>query len=560
MTKIIQYIHRPNNTELGKGNTHENYLLIGKDYDLADIFPNGMDIALEAVDSGKEYTVRAAVGNEFRINQFGQLYRDYNVCEGDEIIITVVDNSNSRNYNIRVNKYNRLLLSQGSKGCTVGNIERISDLGDKINGYVLNATMNDVEGTLEIIFDEAKAKRSDSPDLTDYYSVSFDGKPLPTGTYYYDINEVIIEKFEKANYNEVIINGENIPISSATKITVKASDTTQKTPHSLQQIFYGAPGTGKSHKVKEITGEDKEGDKPNVFRTTFHPDTDYASFVGCYKPVMKPVPDKYQAVAGRDEDIAYEFVPQAFTDAYVYAYNHANEPTYLVIEEINRGNCAQIFGDLFQLLDRNENGTSDYKIKADKDLAKYLSASLNSEDGIKDGKLSLPANLYILATMNTSDQSLFPIDSAFKRRWDWEYVAIDYNEHKSSAFEIKIGVDTYSWVEFIKKVNKRIYDVTQSEDKMMGNFFIKSSVDQKQFCSKVMFYLWNEVLKDEVENTKYFFYEDKGNNQTAKFTFTDIYSENATEILVNFMKYIGFTDKKTQETPNPNQPAEGEAQ
>ena len=331
-------------------------------------------------------------------------------------------------------------------------------------------------------------------------------------------------------------------------------------PLPFQQIFYGAPGTGKSHEVKKITGE-IDGSKPNVFRTTFHPDTDYASFVGCYKPVMKPVPENLRVVAGREEDIAYEFVPQAFTDAYVYAYNNPTKTTYLVIEEINRGNCAQIFGDLFQLLDRNENGTSDYSIKADKDLAKYLIDTLGSDSpGIKDGKLTLPANLRILATMNTSDQSLFPIDSAFKRRWDWEYVAIDYAEPKSSAFTITIGNTSFRWVDFIKVVNQRIYDVTQSEDKQMGNFFIKSSVNQKQFCSKVMFYLWNEVLKDEVENSKYFFYEDKDNNQTSKFTFTDVYGGNATSVLINFMKHLGVNPLQNQPAQNEEQQTDTDAQ
>lgn len=331
-------------------------------------------------------------------------------------------------------------------------------------------------------------------------------------------------------------------------------------PLPFQQIFYGAPGTGKSHEVKKITGE-IDGSKPNVFRTTFHPDTDYASFVGCYKPVMKPVPENLRVVAGREEDIAYEFVPQAFTDAYIYAYNHTEETTYLVIEEINRGNCAQIFGDLFQLLDRNENGTSEYSIKADKDLAKYLIDTLGIDSpGIKDGKLSLPANLRILATMNTSDQSLFPIDSAFKRRWDWEYVAIDYAEPKSSTFTITIGNTSFRWVDFIKVVNQRIYDVTQSEDKQMGNFFIKSSVNQKQFCSKVMFYLWNEVLKDEVENSKYFFYEDKGNNQTSKFTFTDVYGGNATSVLTNFMKHLGVNPLQNQHAQNEEQQTDTDAQ
>ena len=218
------------------------------------------------------------------------------------------------------------------------------------------------------------------------------------------------------------------------------------------------------------------------------------------------------------------------------------------------------FGDLFQLLDRNENGTSDYSIKADKDLAKYLIDTLGSDSpGIKDGKLTLPANLRILATMNTSDQSLFPIDSAFKRRWDWEYVAINYAEPKSSAFTITIGNTSFRWVDFIKVVNQRIYDVTQSEDKQMGNFFIKSSVNQKQFCSKVMFYLWNEVLKDEVENSKYFFYEDKGNNQTSKFTFTDVYGGNATSVLINFMKHLGVNPLQNQYAQNEEQQTDTDA-
>lgn len=327
----------------------------------------------------------------------------------------------------------------------------------------------------------------------------------------------------------------------------------------LQKIYYGAPGTGKSHEVKKQTGEqvseNEEIDLPNVFRTTFHPDTDYAAFVGCYKPTMRKTGKKHQ-VDGKDvddEEIIYEYVPQVFADAYIYAYNNPTIPTYLVIEEINRGNCAQIFGDLFQLLDRKD-GKSEYKIKADKDLAKYLNETkdkdgqdlLKDKEGIKDGKLCLPANLHILATMNTSDQSLFPMDSAFKRRWEWEYVPINYAEDiKSGKFEIKIGDKTYSWVKFIEEVNKRIFKLTQSEDKQMGNFFIKHSVDEKEFKSKVMFYLWYEVLRDEVGNTNYFFYKKEvaDSKDVAQFTFKDLYDEHATETLQQYMKYLGVSPK-----------------
>lgn len=319
----------------------------------------------------------------------------------------------------------------------------------------------------------------------------------------------------------------------------------------FQQIFYGAPGTGKSHEVKKLTGEwiseDKDQDLPNVFRITIHPDTDYASFVGCYKPTMKPTSKEEKTLTGKDEEIVYEFVPQAFTDAYIYAYTHLTEQTFLVIEEINRGNCAQIFGDLFQLLDR-KGGVSEYKIKADKDLANYLIEKLGVDsEGIKDGKLSLPANLNILATMNTSDQSLFPMDSAFKRRWEWEYVPINYGtDIKSGTFEITIGKKVYPWVGFIEQVNKSIFNLTQSEDKQLGNFFIKHSVDEKEFKSKVMFYLWYEVLRDETENNKYFFYKKTtidGKEELGKFIFIDLYEEYATQTLQQFMVYLGVDPK-----------------
>lgn len=209
----------------------------------------------------------------------------------------------------------------------------------------------------------------------------------------------------------------------------------------LQQIYYGVPGTGKSKTIKDLTfGE-------SVIRTTFHPDSDYASFVGTYKPITeevdlrdcygKKVIDDDTKEVVKEERIAYKFIPQAFLEAYVKAWKKlgSSKKQYLIIEEINRGNCAQIFGDLFQLLDRNEYGFSDYPIVADKDMQKYLEKEfagweITNKDEInqlygeanmvnlimKGERLVLPSNLYIWATMNTSDQSLFPIDSAFKRR------------------------------------------------------------------------------------------------------------------------------------------------
>lgn len=257
----------------------------------------------------------------------------------------------------------------------------------------------------------------------------------------------------------------------------------------IQQILFGAPGTGKSHTLNS----DANITEQNSIRTTFHPDSDYSTFVGCYKPT-------------KDEEsgeITYDFTPQAFTNAYVAAWKNAQTPFFLIIEEINRGNCAQIFGDIFQLLDRDEYGYSSYKTTPDQDLANFISKQFENTDiddeELKSGKkMQLPPNLHIWATMNTSDQSLFPIDSAFKRRWDWRYIPIDYTDR---GHFIACGDTQYSWADFLQKVNDKVEAVTQSEDKKLGYWFMGNGAEQKEitidrFVSKVIFYLWNDVFKD----------------------------------------------------------------
>ena len=288
----------------------------------------------------------------------------------------------------------------------------------------------------------------------------------------------------------------------------------------LQQIFYGAPGTGKSHNIKDNVDVKAADEKNLVFRTTFHPDSDYSTFVGAYKPTTTK--RAVRNVAGdivRDtnkeevyEDcITYSFIPQAFLQAYVAAWNNPDDKVFLVIEEINRGNCAQIFGDLFQLLDRDDEGASEYPIIADKDIAKYLNGNddegrfvLTNKEGIKDDKLRLPKNLYIWATMNTSDQSLFPIDSAFKRRWDWVYMPI---ADAKKNYVIEIDNDQYDWWSFLEAINAIIESTTHSEDKKLGYFFAKAKdgrITVETFVSKVIFYLWNDVFKDNETNHKAF--------------------------------------------------------
>lgn len=329
---------------------------------------------------------------------------------------------------------------------------------------------------------------------------------------------------------------------------MKVSYHSNNLPH--QVIYYGAPGTGKSYKIKEYL-ESNDVPKENIFRTTFHPDSDYATFVGAYKPAIEKqyrytdagVKTKYyedddlaQAKKNEpivDKTIGYHFVPQVFLNAYVRAYQ-TDEDVFLIIEEINRGNCAQIFGDLFQLLDRNAEGESSYTIKADTDLKAYLKETLGTEnDGIKDGELHLPANLFILATMNTSDQSLFPIDSAFKRRWDWEYEPIKY---KNKKWKIVVGSKEYSWVSFQEEINKRIFDTTHSEDKMLGDYFVNphdSIITEKMLLNKVLFYLWNDVCKDgegDIFMT----------SETGEVSFSELYGAEGQTKLIQMLETLGI--------------------
>ena len=299
------------------------------------------------------------------------------------------------------------------------------------------------------------------------------------------------------------------------------TDIINKSSLPLQQIFYGAPGTGKSHKVKEVTDSIT---KEFVFRTTFHPDSDYSTFVGAYKPTMKQLPIFNQqtgAQIGVEDKIVYSFIPQAFLKAYVAAWQNPEQSVFLVIEEINRGNCAQIFGDIFQLLDR-KGGVSEYPIKADQDIRDYLAkefAGYDLDANILSGEeLVLPANLHIWATMNTSDQSLFPIDSAFKRRWDWKYMPI---HDPGENWTIALSDVEYDWWDFVEKINNVIGNMTSSEDKKLGYFFCKAcngKITAETFVNKVVFYLWNDVFKDYELSDKAF------QDGEGKLTFNKFYT------------------------------------
>jgi ATPase associated with various cellular activities AAA_5 len=387
---------------------------------------------------------------------------------------------------------------------------------------------------LKDYFLETLQLKSDS-NLDDYFAIK--KKTQTQYILYYLPKDIVISRFfTMASSDQFLYIPEEVQKGSITLI-------------SRQIIFYGAPGTGKSHKIKEVLGEyegcpeNKKVPKSNIFRTTFHPDSDYSTFVGAYKPTKGKKP-LYGLNGGHtvrlndgkddlDEDIiTYKFVPQAFLNAYIQAYRKPKENVYLIIEEINRGNCAQIFGDLFQLLDRDRIGKSEYTIKADAELKTFLENELGEgSEAIKDGELCLPPNLYIYATMNTSDQSLFPIDSAFKRRWDWEYEPIKY---KNTDWVIDIEGLRYRWSDFQKEVNTRILKDTGSEDKMLGDYFVNPSakvISYDLFRNKILFYLWNDVCKDGDADI---FPTDED------FSFSKLYDEDSKRLIVSMMDKLGL--------------------
>jgi hypothetical protein len=318
-------------------------------------------------------------------------------------------------------------------------------------------------------------------------------------------------------------------------------------PH--QKIYFGSPGTGKSYRISNEVAKGHE-----KFVVTFHPDFDYFDFVGSYKPET--------IVENGEKKIIYAFVAQRFMEAYVRAWQ-TETPVFLIIEEINRGRCSAIFGDIFQLLDRDDNGFSEYFVSVSKELSDYLTMVLGSDkkyiEAIKTlyfdknnrqldnpfSVLLLPNNLYIYATMNTSDQALFPMDSAFKRRWEWEYVPIDYE--KSADFIIDFeDLGQVSWQTFLEKINHNIYEITKSEDKQLGTWFVKTNIlegDKKviskvQFLNKIMYYLWYDVFMYESKNQEgYIFQAQLENGQTETFTYSKLFGSAANTTLAGFLKF-----------------------
>ncbi|EJL6411540.1 AAA family ATPase [Vibrio cholerae] len=256
------------------------------------------------------------------------------------------------------------------------------------------------------------------------------------------------------------------------------------------KIYYGAPGTGKSYKIKNEVGRARQ------IRTVFHPDTQYSDFVGSLKPKTVSS-NKAEAPI-----ITYEFRPGPFTKAFIEAEKVKNilEPVYLVIEEINRASAAAVFGELFQLLDRKANGSSEYEIElSDPDMLEYI----NSQLPAPITTLSLPPNLFLIATMNSSDQAVKPMDAAFKRRWSFEYIQIDYAKATLGNLMLpsSSGLVNIKWANFAEIINQRLQNLGVPEDRLLGHRFLSDlelstpEAAVNSLCGKLFVYLWDDVLR-----------------------------------------------------------------
>lgn len=315
------------------------------------------------------------------------------------------------------------------------------------------------------------------------------------------VDLIYLKKYaERAEETMNLLNVE-FDSNNSSNQTNLVSQNAQNDNLSHNLVYFGAPGTGKSYKL----AQDAEIFNGNVHRVTFYPDYTYNQFVGGFKPYSILEDSNDESSNSGDTKIEYRFVPGPFMETYLEALKKPKEKHLLVVEEINRANAAAVFGDLFQLLDRGDDNTSEYPIATPIEMRDWL-----KDEGLPETEaraLKLPANFYIWATMNSADQGVFPMDTAFKRRWDFRYVGINNDEHVIADFHVKIPMANeterreISWNNLRKGINDVLCKAGINEDKFLGPFFINprdlknSDRFDSVFKDKVLFYLYEDAAK-----------------------------------------------------------------
>lgn len=325
-----------------------------------------------------------------------------------------------------------------------------------------------------------------------------------TSCYELNDDENLLYLYDKYYYN-LTDREEEGSIEEMAEFIPLVYNTSLITKYERNRIVFGAPGTGKSFTLKKDLKELLEGTQGTLERVTFHPDYTYSQFVGTYKPV-----------SDANGDIRYKFVPGPFMRVYVDAVQSGRtdnpQPHLLLVEEINRAKVAAVFGDVFQLLDRDGDGVSEYEIQTTEDIRKYLADVLGGNlDNYK--MIQIPNNMFIWATMNSADQGVYPMDTAFKRRWHFQYIGIDDSDDKVENYIIPVGLGDSQknvyWNELRKSINEILTDECKiNEDKLLGPFFLskdllKNAMNNqdskdlfiKSFESKLIMYLFEDVMK-----------------------------------------------------------------
>ena len=534
MTKIYQYIHRPNNTELGKGNTHETYLLISKDVDLSHLFPPGQEVKVNDLISDKSYYLKSAEGNEFRVNQMGPIYRDYDVCEGDDVLLTKIEGDEQSIFTIRVVKHNRITIFVTGNGATIGNIERLSEYGSKTDGYSISVQNGDNINKMTISFDAPKLKRSDSPDTTDFYKINVADQPLKNGKYLFDVDTKELIVFEKYSYNTIDLNGENV-ISHLDKSSVDFV----KKEETVQTILYGPPGTGKTYEMQKIFAGYPEGNRSVI---TFHQSYSYEEFIIGLK--AKTTEDNkieysyekgvfYNACERAAVLAGYSSLAECCSDTnesrnakFAAAAGDKSRQFLFCIDEINRANISAVFGDLISLIEENK------RLGAQNEMIVRLPYTQEL--------FGVPANLRLLGTMNTADRSIQILDTALRRRFQFKEYLPDYSVLRSDKAKT-----------ILQAINDRIRALL-GQDRQIGHSYFydieASAADEsiqilKALANKIIpllqEYFYNDVEKirfvlgekDRIPDEHSFYIED--GDATAAFSRYDSDNEETSFYTLN---------------------------